>query len=54
MKCKFLTFLLILVLGLSACAHYPRNAALSSFDRSAGYRFSNLAPLGNNSGLIAD
>ena len=49
MKCKFLTFLLMLVLALSACAHYPRNAALSSFDRSAGYRFSNLAPLANNS-----
>ena len=31
------------------CAHYPRNAALSSFDHSAGYRFSNLAPLRNNS-----
>ena len=49
MKCKFLAFLLMLVLALSACAHYPRNAALSSFDPSAGYRFSNLAPLGNNS-----
>ena len=49
MKCKFLAFLLILVLALSACAHYPRNTALSSFDRSAGYRFSNLAPLPNNS-----
>ena len=42
-------FLLIPVLALSACAHYPRNAALSSFDRSAGYRFNNLAPLPNNS-----
>ncbi|MFZ2444901.1 MAG: patatin-like phospholipase family protein [Syntrophobacteraceae bacterium] len=49
MKCKFLTFPIILLLALSACAHYPRNAALSSFDRSAGYRFSNLAPLWNNS-----
>jgi NTE family protein len=46
-KCKFLAFLL--VLALCACAHYPRNAALSSIDRSAGYRFSNLGPLGNNS-----
>jgi NTE family protein len=49
MKCKFLTFLLMLVLALSACAHYPRNVALRSFDRSAGYRFSNLEPLWNNS-----
>jgi NTE family protein len=49
MKCKFLAFLLILVLALSACAHYPRNAPLSSFDGSAGYRFSNLAPLPDNS-----
>ena len=42
-------FLLIPVLALSACAHYTRNAAQSSSDRSAGYRFSNLAPLPNNS-----
>jgi NTE family protein len=49
MKCKLLTILLVLVFALSACAHYPRNAALRSFDRSAGYRFSNLAPVGNNS-----
>lgn len=49
MKCKLLTFPFILALALSACAHYPRNVALNSFDRSAGYRFSNLAPLPNNS-----
>jgi len=49
MKCNLLIFLVFLVLALSACAHYPRNAALSSFDRSAGYRFSNLEPLSNNS-----
>lgn len=49
MKCKFPAFLLVLLFALSACAHYPRNAALSSFDRSAGYRFGNLAPAGNNS-----
>ena len=49
MKWKFLTFLLILVLALAGCAHYPRNAALRSFERSSGYRFSNLAPLGENS-----
>lgn len=49
LECRFLIFLLIPVLALSACAHYPRNAALKSFDHSAGYRFSNLAPLPNNS-----
>jgi NTE family protein len=49
MKYKFFMFLLVPVLALSACAHYPRNAAQRSFDRSAGYRFSNLAPLPNNS-----
>jgi predicted acylesterase/phospholipase RssA len=49
MRFKLLAIPLILVLALSACAHYPRNAALGSFDRSAGYRFSNLAPLRNNS-----
>jgi predicted acylesterase/phospholipase RssA len=49
LKCKFLVFLALLLLALSACAHYPRNGAQSSFDRSAGYRFNNLAPLPNNS-----
>ena len=49
MRYKFFMLLLIPVLALSACAHYPRNAAQSSSDRSAGYRFSNLAPLPNNS-----
>jgi NTE family protein len=49
LKCAFLVFLALLLLALSACAHYPRNGAQSSFDRSAGYRFNNLAPLPNNS-----
>ena len=49
MKCKLLTLPFILVLALSACAHYPRTTVLSSRDRSADYRFNNLALLGNNS-----
>lgn len=49
MRCRFLVFLLFIVLTSSSCAHYPRNASLAGFDDSAGYRFSNLAPLPDNS-----
>ena len=46
---KLHAILLFLVFILSSCAHYPRNEVLNGLDGSAGYRFNNVAPLGNNS-----
>ena len=41
---KCLIAVLLLVVQISACAHYPLNQQNQSFDKQAGYRFENLQP----------
>jgi NTE family protein len=41
---KCLISVLLLVLHLSGCAHYPLNQPSPSFDKQAGYRFETLQP----------
>ena len=43
--------LLISVLLISGCAHYPVNAPLPAVDNRAGYRFQNVAPQTNSDDL---
>ena len=44
--------LLILLLLLVGCAHYPLNAPLATYDLKAGYRFENLTPGEGNTDAI--
>lgn len=41
---RSLIFVILLVMQISACAHYPLNQQSNSFDKHAGYRFDNLNP----------
>jgi NTE family protein len=41
---KSLTFVLLLLLNIAACAQYPLNQQNNRFDKQAGYRFEHLQP----------
>ena len=49
---KPVPFLLIGLLLVSGCAHYPRNARLTSSDAATGYRFRHTASPTNSSDLL--
>lgn len=51
MVLKSSTSLLISLLLVSGCAHYPVNAPLPAVDNRAGYRFQNVAPKTNSDDL---
>ena len=51
MVSKPATSLLISVLLISGCAHYPVNAPLPAVDNRTGYRFQNVAPKPNSDDL---
>src|SRR5210317_663738 len=44
--------LLMIALGLGACAHYPVNEELTSLDPEGGYRFANLDDTDNTDKLF--
>ncbi|HWW01162.1 MAG TPA: patatin-like phospholipase family protein [Candidatus Acidoferrum sp.] len=49
---KPVPFLLVVLLLVSGCAHFPRNAPLNSSSASTGYRFQNTASPTNSSELL--
>lgn len=49
---KLVPFFLVVLLLMSGCAHYPRNARLTSSDVSTGYRFRHNATPTNSSDLL--
>ena len=52
MTLKPIPFFLAVLLLVSGCAHYPRNARLTSSDPSTGYRFQKTASPTNSSDLL--
>ena len=52
MVLKLIPFILIALLLVTGCAHYPRNARLASNDSSTGYRFRHTATPTNSSDLL--
>jgi NTE family protein len=49
---KLATSLLLVLLLVTGCAHYPRNARLSACDRASGYRYRPAASPANSSDLL--
>jgi NTE family protein len=49
---KCLIIALVLLVQLSACAHYPLNQQSYTFDKHAGYRFDNLQSGPHNSDAL--
>ena len=52
MVLKPIPFVLVVLLLVSGCAHYPRNARLTAGDISTGYRFQKTASHTNSSDLL--
>ncbi len=52
MTSKLVPFFLAVLLFVSGCAHYPRNAKLTAGDTSAGYRFRHTDSPANSSDLL--
>lgn len=52
MNPKLIPFLLIPMMLVNGCAHYPRNARLTARDMSTGYRFQHAASPTNSSDLL--
>jgi len=52
MNLKLVPFFLVVLLLMTGCAHYPRNARLTSGDVSTGYRLSHNATSTNSSDLL--